>query len=343
MTEGIEFGELNYLWILALIPVAYAIFWAARLARRRAAEAFSSPQLFTRLLQSSSPSSEWAKSHLLALSLLFLAVALIKPKWGYDSEEVTLRGPDVMVALDVSRSMLSPDVAPDRLTRAVLELKNFALKSPAGRVGLVVFAGTAFTQCPLTSDHAAFRMFLDGVTMQSVPHGGTAIGEAIRRCVSSFDAARSTKRLILLVSDGEDLGGDAVAAARNAEEEKIAIHTVGVGTPEGVPIPVKDGDGNVSFVKEPDGTLHLSRLNEDVLRQIASETGGTYSDISSPSWGVQQQLSSHSPGEPAQTEKTVVRYYYERFQLPLLLAFLFLLLEAMLPRGGRRILAEAQR
>ncbi len=341
MTEGIRFGEWDYLWVLALIPIAYIILWAARSARRRAAEAFSGSRLVPRLLRSHSHSRERLKSHLLALSLLFLVLALIRPKWGYDSNEVIIRGPDVMVALDVSRSMLSQDVTPDRLTRAVLELQNFALDPPAGRLGLVVFAGTAFTQCPLTSDHAAFRMFLGGASIQSVPHGGTAIGEAIRRCISSFNAARSAQRMILLVSDGEDLGGDAIAAARKAEEEGITIYTIGVGTPDGVPIPITDANGNVSFVKEPGGTVHLSRLNEDVLRQIAGETGGAYSHISSPSWGIEQQLSVHVPDDQRPTGKKVVRYYHERFQLPLLLAFVFLLLEAILPRAAAKRLVEA--
>jgi len=343
LSEGIKFGNLNYLLMLWLIPVAYFLLWLGARLRRRGSQAFSSPQLAPRLLFSSSPARERLKMHLFALSFLFIALALIRPMWGYRTEEVKLRGPDIMVALDVSRSMLAQDVAPDRLTRAKLELKNFATRLPTGRAGLVVFAGTAFTQCPITSDYSAFRMFVDEVSVQSVPYGGTAIGEAIRRCVSAFESAGSAERIILLISDGEDLGGDAIEAAREAAKKDVLIYTVGVGSREGAPIPVRDDQGNVSFVKESDGTVHLSKLSEQVLRRIASETGGTYSGISSPSWDIERRISAR-PSEPgAQTETRVVRYYYERFQLPLFLALFFLIVEALVPRGRRMNSVEVGR
>jgi len=335
VSESIRFGNLNYLFMLGLVPFAYLLFWSARAARRKAAEAFTSQRLAPRLLLWWSPGRESMKFHLFALSLLLLTLTLVRPKWGYHAEEVRLQGPDIMIAVDVSRSMLAQDITPDRLTRSVLELKNFASELRRGRAGIVVFAGTAFTLCPITSDHSAFRMFLDGISAESVPHGGTAIGEAIRRCIKSFRSGSSAERMILLMSDGEDLGGDALTAAKSAMNDGIPIYTVGVGTRDGAPIPVQDENGNVGFVKEPDGTVHLSKLNDEVLQEIAAETGGAYSHVSSRSWDIKRRIAAEMSANDTQGETVMVRYYHERFQLPLLLAMLFLFLEAALPRGSR--------
>ena len=328
-------GNVNALMLLWAVPGLIALFVWAGFARRRALRAFVDAELLGRVRLTVSPVNRRWKAVLVIAAFALIVFALSRPAWNPKPQTVERRGRDIVFVLDVSRSMLAQDVAPDRLTRGKLELKNFASRIPAGRAGLVVFAGTAFTQCPITSDYSAFRMFVDEVSVQSVPYGGTAIGEAIRRCVSAFESAGSAERIILLISDGEDLGGDAIEAAREAAEKDVLIYTVGVGSREGAPIPVRDGHGNVSFVKESDGTVHLSKLSEEVLRRIASETGGTYSDISSPSWDIGRRISAQLSEPGAQTETRVVRYYYERFQLPLFLALFFLIVEALVPRGRR--------
>jgi Ca-activated chloride channel family protein len=146
--------------------------------------------------------------------------------------------------------------------------------------------------------------------------------------------------LVILISDGEDLGGDAVDAAKEAAKEAVVIHTVGVGTQAGAPIPVEDAKGNMVLVKEPDGALHLSRLNEDILRQIASETGGTCSSIASPSWSIKGIISRAESKPGGRSQSTLVTYYHERFQLPLFLSLALLMAEALVPRGRRMKLRE---
>ncbi len=335
MSSGLKFGNLNYLFLLWAVPAVYLLFWLGRLLSRRAARTFSSRELAPRLTLFTSSAKERLKTGLLALSLILLTLALIAPKWGYRAEEMTVHGPDVMVALDVSRSMLAQDTVPDRLSRAKLEIKSSAAKIPAGRIGLVVFAGTAFIQCPVTSDLSALSMFVDGVSVQSVPHGGTAIGAAIRKSVEALRRTGSSTPVVLLFSDGEDLGTDALQAAEHAAKEAVTIHTIGVGSAEGAPIPLQDQRGNIAFVKEPDGTVHLSRLNERMLQEIAAQTGGTYSNVSSSSWSLDRIISADASRPAPESKTKVVRYYHERFQLPLFVAFLLILAEAALPRGRR--------
>jgi len=228
-----QFGNPTSFWLLALVPVVAAfLVWAFR-ARRRALERFASRPLVQRLAGSVRPVARRWKAVLIVAGLLFAAIAMARPRWGFEWREVKHKGVDVFVLLDVSKSMLTEDVRPNRLTQAKYAVQDLLEKLRGDRVGLVAFAGTAFVQCPLTVDYEAFRLTLKDADPRIIPRGGTAIGAAIRTALKGFEAGEGRDRAIVLITDGEDTEGDALAAADEAAKAGVKIYAIGVGTAEG--------------------------------------------------------------------------------------------------------------
>lgn len=259
-------------WLLLLVPALLAfgyVVWWKRKAIRRWGEARLVQQLFTGYC----PALFRWKFLLLLIALVLVITGAANLQIGTHMEKVETRGVDVMVVLDVSKSMLAQDVQPSRLQRAVQLLGRLFDQLPGDRIGLVVFAGQAYLQMPLTLDHAAAHMYLNSVSPDMVPTPGTNIADAIHMAREAFNTQEKTHKVILLITDGEDFGEGAVEQARKAYEEGIVIHTIGVGTPAGAPIrDSQTGD----YKRDENGQIVISRLNETELKQIAAEGHGSF-------------------------------------------------------------------
>jgi Ca-activated chloride channel family protein len=271
----------------------------------------------------------------LVLAAVCLILALARPQWGYDWEEIKQRGLDIVVAIDTSKSMLAEDIAPNRLARAKLAALDLMKRARADRLGLVAFAGGAFLQCPLTIDDSAFRQSVEALDVNIIPQGGTALAEAIGTALTAFKEGDNYKILVLL-TDGEDHDSGAVEAAEKAAKEGLRIFTIGIGTADGELLRVKDAQGGGDYVRDEQGTVVKSHLNERLLQQIASATeGGFYL----PLRGAKAIDTLYDQGlaklPKSQHQEKFVRQYHDRYHWPLAAAILLLLVETLFPERKR--------
>ncbi len=214
------------------------------------------------------------KAALMILSVTFMALALTQPQWGYEWEDLKQEGVDIIIAIDVSNSMLAGDIKPNRLERAKRKISDLLQMIDGDRIGLVAFAGTSFLQCPLTLDYSAAEIFLDAIDTDLIPVQGTAIGHAIRTATRAFSQTEKKSKALILITDGEDHEGQAMSAAKEAGKQGIIIFTIGIGQEMGAPMPsLKSGKG---FKRDKSGEVVVSRLNETILQKMALETGGSY-------------------------------------------------------------------
>lgn len=251
--------------------------WLLSRRSRKAMEKLGTIQLIQRLTATVNlPGRRW-KVVLIFLALSLLIIALARPRWGSQIEYVERQGVEIMIALDISQSMLAEDLKPTRLARAKLEITELMNQLGGNDIGLVVFSGAAFVQFPLTSDFATARMFLDSVHTNMISRPGTAVSEAIRIALTGFNEERATQRVIILLTDGENHEGDVLVAAQEATEAGTIIYAIGFGSPEGAPIPEYNPQGDlIGFKRDRDGEVVLSRLDEATLQQIALTTNGRY-------------------------------------------------------------------
>lgn len=314
-----------------MVPLMAACWWWAFRRRWQALTRFAEPTLVATL----AADIHWGRRRLKAViataGLAGLLVALVGPQWGFHWEEVKRRGVDIVIALDVSKSMLVEDVKPNRLARAKLAVQELVPMLTGDRVGLVAFAGTAFLQCPLTVDYGAFALTLEEVAPETIPRGGTAIAQAIRAGVAALEGSARGSRALVLITDGEDHEGDPVAAAREAAKAGVKIFCIGIGTPEGELIPITDEQGHQTFLKDRQGRTVKSRLDEATLQRVALETGGSYVRATATAFGL-DRLYRERIGqlEQQEFESQLTKRYEHRFQWPLALGFLLLVLEAFI-------------
>jgi Ca-activated chloride channel family protein len=272
-----DFARPTYLYLLILVPLAAMLLaWAAR--RRRADVArLGTPALIAALSASVSLTRRRWKTALWFLALIALIVALARPRWGSQVQVTAQRGVQVMAALDVSSSMLAEDVKPNRLARAKLTVEELMDHLGGNELGLVLFAGAAFVQSPLTADFNTARGFLNAAGPGTISRPGTALEEAIRVALDGFPEEIASNRVILMLTDGEGHEGDPLAAAAAARDAGATIYAIGFGSPQGEPIPLRDESGAlIGYKKDAQGETVLSRLDETTLQRIANETGGLY-------------------------------------------------------------------
>jgi Ca-activated chloride channel family protein len=327
-----RFGAIEWLWALWLVPVVAALLWYANWVRGQMSARFAESPAWAILTGHIwMPARRW-RSLLLLLSLALVIFAAARPQWGARAVMLKRRGLDIIVALDVSKSMLATDVKPDRLTRAKREISGVLDRLAGDRIGLVVFAGDAFVQCPLTLDAAAARLLLDAVDARSAGRPGTAIAEAITTATDMFETNERQFKVLILVTDGESTEGDALMAAQDAAKAGIRIYSVGVGTPSGEPIPVYDEGGKqTGFKKDEAGQVVLSKLDEVSLQKCALVTEGRYFRAGPTEIEIDALFDELSKLEKKEMEGRLFTEFEERFQYLLLPAFLFLLAEFVIP------------
>jgi Ca-activated chloride channel family protein len=330
-----RFEHPNLLWLLLVVgPGLGLFFWWAGRARRRLVEQFIEARLLAALTAGVSPARQKFRAVCLAGAAALLVIALARPQWGFTWEEAKMHGLDIVVAIDTSKSMLAQDIAPSRLERAKLAALDLMQLAHSDRLGLVAFAGRAFLQCPLTADDTAFRQSVEMLDVNIIPQGGTSLAEAINTAFTAFKEGDNHKALVLF-TDGEDLEGGALDAAKEVAKDGLKIFTVGIGTPEGDLLHYTDANGNTDYVRDENGAVVKSHLNEQLLQQIALATGGAYLRMN----GAQtmdtiynQCLAAIPKGDQ---NARLTKQYHEQFRWPLALAVLLLLTEMFVPDRRR--------
>ena len=331
-----RFANIEMLWWLITIPVFVIAYIVYTKRKQRQLTEFGDPELMAQLMPDASKSRPIWKFGMLILALILLIVAAARPQYGQKEKTVKRQGIEVMVALDISNSMLAEDVAPNRLDRAKQMLSKMIDNMVDDKVGLVVFAGDAFTQLPITCDYVSAKMFLNTISPTLIPTQGTAIGAALQTAITSFGAQESEAgRAIILITDGENHEDDAIAAAKKANELGMQVFVIGIGKPEGAPIPKP---GTNDYFKDRAGQVVVSRLNEEMCQQIAVAGNGAYvrcDNTNTAMRALQQELDRIATTE---LESTVYADYNEQYQSFVLIALLLLAIEFfILSRKNHRL------
>jgi len=320
------------LWALIFIPVIILAYRYAATRRRKAMETLGDIKLLGELTSTAGPGRRRLKAAMVTIAWALIAVSIARPQLGAGLREIESSGRDVIFAVDVSNSMLAQDISPSRLAAAKAQISGLLDKLEGDRAGLVVFAGEAYLQCPLTMDYRAVRILLDNVEPNLVPTPGTNIYEAITESEKAFQKAQSRTKIIILLTDGEDHSGKAVDAAQEAAKEKIQIFTVGIGanSPSGAPIPLKKPDGTIEYKKDSDGNIIMTRLDEETLQKIALATGGKYL-YAGTRLDLEKVYEKIREQEGAQTKSRFYTEFEDRYQWLLLPALMLLVAEAFFP------------
>src|ERR1700761_798596 len=330
----LRFAHTGYLWGLALIPLIGILFLLVRRWKRKALATLGDKEVVLRMIPDVSFSRPVLKFVLFITAYALLVVGLADPQIGTDTEDTRTRGADLMILLDVSNSMLSQDFVPNRLENAKLGLDQLISNLQDNRVGIVVFAGKAYVQLPSTPDYAAAKLFLNTINTNIVPVQGTAIGAAIDMGMKSFDFNNGASKAMILMTDGENHEDDAVKAAENAHDKNVTIHVIGFGSPQGSPIPIYENGKEVGFHTDSAGHTVISKLNEDMCKEIATAGHGVYIRATNANSGLGIVMDQVNKMKQKTYSSKQFKDFEERFQFFLAMAFILLIAEFFI--SGRK-------
>ena len=323
------FAEHRYLLLLILVPLMPLLYALVRWLRKKRLNRVGDPALVKQLMPSWSGAKGWVRLVLFDLAFLFFVIGIARPQIGAKLQERETKGAEIMICLDVSNSMLAKDYSPNRLERAKLAISRITDKLQDDRIGLIIFAGTSFVQLPITNDYVSAKMFLSSITTESVPVQGTAIGDAILTAARSFSAQSEKSRAIIVITDGENHEDDPVEAAKQAAALGIKVYTIGVGSLRGEPIPL-DGD----LMKDKDGNIVVTRLDEGTLQKIAEVGNGAYVHAGNEEFGLNPIINDINKLEEETFNSVVFEEYDEQYMYFFAVALVLLVLEMLI--GERR-------
>lgn len=325
-----RFEHTYFLWALLLIPVLTAVFVWMMVWKKRALQRFGDWAIIQRLLPGLSDGRVILKFILLMFGYLFLIIGISNPQIGSKLIEGERKGIDIMIALDVSNSMLAEDIKPNRLEMSKQAISKLIDNLGTDRIGIIIFAGNAYVQLPITTDYAAAKMFLSTISTRVVPAQGTAIGQAIELAVKSFDD-ETHSRAIIIITDGENHEDDALGAAKDAAEKGVKVYTIGMGLPEGAPIPeFNQYQRMVGYKKDNQGSTIVTKLDESMLQQIASAGKGVYVRANNMQAGVKTVYDEINKLEKTEFESRMFSDYEDRFQYFIALSLFFFLIELLI-------------
>ncbi len=308
-----RFAQPEYLYGLIIIPVLIIFFWYSRIQRKKAMARFAQKETLDFLTPNASNSRPVLKFIVLQFALAAIVVAVARPQFGSKLKTVKREGVELIIALDVSNSMMAEDIQPNRLERAKRAISQLVDKLDEDRIGLVVFAGDAYTQLPITSDYVSAKLFLNAISPEVVPTQGTAIGAAINLAANSFSPQFTGNKAIIVITDGENHEDDAVGAAAAAAQNGIIVHTIGMGLPQGGPIPVIR-NGQKDFRRDKDGTVVVTKLDESMLQEIAAAGKGVYVRANNAQVGLNNLFGEINKMEKSEMESQVYEDYEDQFQ-----------------------------
>ncbi len=320
----------EFLYLLLIVPVLILFYFFSFRWKKKMLHKFGEDGLVSKLSSMTSRGRSVTKAVLLVLAFVFIILALGRPLWGTRMEVVKRKGIDIVIALDVSNSMLAEDIKPNRIKRAKYEIGRLIDRLKGDRIGLVAFAGAAFTQCPITTDYGAVKMYLDILDPSAIGAQGTAIGEAIVKSRRCFNKNENKYKVIILITDGEDNEGKPLDEAKKASEEGVVIFTLGIGAKGGVPIPMEKAGGNIVYKKDESGNTVLTTLNEDILEEVASSANGHYFHSTGSGLELDRIYDEINKIEKKELKAQIFGRYNEQFVWPLFMAFILLLIEYFL-------------
>lgn len=326
-----RFGNPEYLYLFLIIPVLILLFGFAQYYKKRALAKFGDMSVIEQLMPFVSKTRPVLKFIFLTIAIIALIFALADPQFGSKLEKVKVKGAEIIIAIDVSNSMLAEDIKPNRLERAKQAISKLVDNMENDRIGLIVFAGDSYIQVPVTSDYSAAKMFLSSINTSFVSKQGTAIGSAIDLAMNSFMPESNMEKALIIITDGENHEDDAIKAAELAHEKGIAIHTIGMGSPQGAPIPLQKGYGQTVFQKDKDGNTVISKLDQGSLQEIASAGGGVYIRANNTQTGLNKLFERINKMEKTEMEERIYTDFEHRFQYLLAIALFFIFLDIFIP------------
>jgi len=333
-----RFANPEFLYLLLFIPVMILFFIINSIRRKRSLKRIGDPRLVEKLLPERSSVRPLVKFTLQIFAVSAAVIMLGRPQFGSKIEEVRKEGVEVIIALDVSNSMYAEDIQPNRLTRAKQAISRLVDNLENDRIGLIVFAGDAYTQIPVTTDYISAKMFLSTIGPEMVPKQGTAIGAAINLGIRSFSQGDDKSKAMIIITDGENHEDDPLVAATEAAEKGIVIHAIGIGSVEGVPVPVPAA-GRKDFLKDAEGSTVISKLDEDVLKKIVVRTNGAYVRASNTNIGLDKIFSEIRKMKKDEIESTKYTEYNDQFQIFAAMTLFFLIAEFMvMDRKNRKLM-----
>ncbi len=337
--EMLRFGNSGYLWWLVIIPVLSFLFIWSRIARKRALRQFGNLEIINTLMPFASKHRPWFKFLVLMLALAFIILGMSRPQYGSKLKKVKREGIELVIALDVSNSMLAEDIQPNRLDRSKLAISRLVDKLKDDKIGLIVFAGDAYIQLPITTDYNSAKLFLNAVNTQIVPKQGTAIGAAINLAMQSFTPGSKAAKAIIVITDGENHEDDAIAAAKEAVDKGVIVHTIGMGLPQGSPIPVLRG-GQKEYLKDNQGNVVITKLDETMLEKIAVAGEGIYVRANNAQDGLNTLFDEINKLQKTEMEALVYSDYEDQFQYFFAIGMILILLELFILERKNRYLKD---
>lgn len=329
----IQIAQAEYLLLLLLVPLLIVINIINIYIRKRKIKKLGDYTLLKHLMPRASIFRVWLKLILICFAIIFFAIGLSRPQLGARIKEVDGKGIEIMIAIDVSNSMLAQDYSPNRLERAKLAVSRLTDKLRNDRIGLIVFAGQAYVQLPVTTDYVSAKMFLNTISTNSVPIQGTSLASAIELAIKSFSAeSANSGRAIILVTDGEDHEDDPVSVAKIAKDMGILVYTIGVGSVDGMPIPMDNGE----LLRDRNGQIVVTKLDEEILVKIAEAGGGVYTKASNSNFGLESIVDRIRELDSIQFRSVVFEDFNEQYMYFFGIALFFLLIELLVSdRKGR--------
>jgi Ca-activated chloride channel homolog len=337
--EMFRFAHIEYLWGLSAIPLLTLIFIWSRYARKRALKRFGTPETIAELMPFASRNRPVVKFFLLMLALACFITGIARPQFGSRLKKVQREGVEIIVALDVSNSMMAEDIQPNRLERAKRAIARMVDRLKDDKIGLIVFAGEAYIQLPITSDYNSAKLFLEAVNTEMVPRQGTAIGKAIQMAGRSFTPGGEANKSIIIITDGENHEDDPVAAATEASANGIVVHTIGMGLPQGTPIPVVR-NGQTDYMRDREGQVVITKLNEGVLEEVAAAGKGIYVRANNAQVGLNALFDEINKLQKEEMETLVYSEYDDQFQYLFAAGLLLLLFEFIILERKNRYLRK---
>ncbi|HUS86263.1 MAG TPA: VWA domain-containing protein [Bacteroidales bacterium] len=332
-----RFENEKYLYFLLILPVLVILWVINSSIRRKKLHRAGDFRLISGLMPEVSFWRNNLKYFILVISYIFIVLMISRPQFGSRIEEVKRQGVEIIIALDVSNSMLAEDIQPNRLERAKQSISRLVDRLENDKIGLIVFAGDAYTQIPVTTDYVSAKMFLSSIDPSIVPKQGTAIGAAIDLGMNSFSPQLGESKALIIITDGENHEDNPLESAKKAAEKGVIIHTIGIGSQSGVPIPVLES-GRRDYLKDNEGNTVITRLDENILRDIAFATGGKYVRASNTNIGLNTIFDDISSMKQQELESTLYSEYDDQFQLIAAIILILLVAEFLImERRNRRL------
>jgi Ca-activated chloride channel family protein len=333
-----RFANPEYLYLLLMLPVLIILWVINEIRRRRALQRFGNIELVLQLVPEISRIRPLLKFVMQLVAIISGTIILARPQFGSKIEEVKKQGVEVIIALDVSNSMLAEDIQPNRLVRAKQAIARLVDNLDNDKIGLIVFAGDAYTQIPVTTDYISAKMFLSSINPEMIPKQGTAIGAAIDLGLRSFSPGEGKSKALIIITDGENHEDDPVAKSDEALKAGIVIHSIGIGSTEGVPVPIVM-NGKKDYLKDIDGNSVITKLDEEILKNIAVNTGGNYVRASNSNIGLDEIFGEIKKMKKQELESTMYTEYNDQFQIFVALALFMLIVDfIIMDRKNRRLI-----